>query len=107
MINLQKICFICPLFLATPVSILFVCLESKWTGPEKWETPDGDPLDSWKLVVIILLGLMMWLAQVASLTFELFKSQSFLMAREELLFWLPTYNGKCCYMILYFYLITL
>ena len=46
--------------------------------------------------LIIVLGLVMWLSQVLTLNFELFKSQQFLMAREELLFWLPSYDGLFC-----------
>ena len=45
---------------------------------------------------VAVVGMFMWIAQVATLNLELFKSQPFLMAREELLFWLPNYNGKFC-----------
>ena len=96
-INLQKICFVLPLLLSTPVSaIIFlkgqficesfglICHEAEHWG---W----------WKTV---LLGVLMWLSQVISLNFEFFKSQQFLMAKEEYLFWLPTYDGKLrvCYL---------
>lgn len=90
-INLQKICFVFPLLLSSPAAAAIVyhaepicgffhmtCLETKTWG--WWETA--------------LLGLFMWLSQVISLNVEFYKSQQFLMAKEDYLFWLPVYNGK-------------
>lgn len=71
------------------MSILVVIVENHWTGKENLSHGDW-----WDLGRLIALGLVMWLSQVVSLDFQLFKSEAFPMAREELLFWLRSYDGK-------------
>ena len=44
--------------------------------------------------LLLLFGLTLWFSEVLSLAVQMFKSQQFLMAREELIFWFPTYDGK-------------
>ena len=86
--NLQKICFVLPLLLATPlslgVSVTKVCEIFTLEPCHNYKGEDYETL---------VLGFLLWLSQIFSYSFQFWKSQQFLMAGEELLFWLPTYNG--------------
>lgn len=86
--NLQKICFVTPLFLSTPVAfgLSFKCK----TIDAECICPSSDH-PYWPVIVVCAL---FWLSEMLSLGLQAFKSQSFLMAKEEFLFWLPTYDGK-------------
>ncbi|XP_057290350.1 uncharacterized protein LOC130613049 [Hydractinia symbiolongicarpus] len=89
--NLQKVCFVLPLLLATPVSValsIFPVACHDLIGYNCERVHDNNKV--WETIVI---GVLFWLSQVLSLNFYFFKSQQFLMAREEILFWLPTYDG--------------
>ena len=90
--NLQKICFVIPLLLSTPVAIMVVITQPHYlfTG---YHDDKGSGTESWVWWQVVVLGVSMWLSQVVTLNYEAFKSQQFLMAREELLFWMPSYNG--------------
>ena len=86
--NLQKLCFVIPLFLSTPVAVA-LSFKCKAIDAECISPSNDQPY--WP--AIVLCGLF-WLSEMLSLGLQAFKSQSFLMAKEEFLFWLPTYNGK-------------
>ena len=88
--DLQKICFVIPLSLATPVSVAIVVIDyfllnGKWFGEtEVSVTP-------WWMII---MGSVLWLSEFTSLAVQMFTSHQFLMAKEDLLFWLPSYDGK-------------
>ena len=93
--NLQKICFVFPLVLATPISLgisvtqvcnFFTLVPCHNSMGEDYQT--------------IILGFLLWLSQILSYSFQFYRSQQFLMAGEEVLFWLPTYDGKLNFHIL-------
>ena len=86
--NLQKICFVIPLFLSTPVAVA-LSFKCKAIGVVCIYSSNDYPY--WP--VIVVCGLF-WLSEMLSLGAQAFKSQSFLMAKEEFLFWLPAYDGK-------------
>ena len=93
--NLQKVCFVFPLILATPISLVIslnqVCDRFHLAPCHDFKGEDYQT---------IILGLLLWLSQLMSYSFQFFKAQTFLMAGEELLFWLPTYDGN--FSFLYF-----
>lgn len=86
--SLQKLCFVIPLFLSTPVAVVlsFMCK----TVDAECTSPSSDH-PYWPVIVLCIL---FWLSEMLSLGLQAFKSQYFLMAREEFLFWLPTYDGR-------------
>lgn len=87
--NLQKVCFVLPLFLSTPIAMVFsattVC---NWLGLVSCDNGKG------KVMETIIIGALLWLSQILSYSFQFLRSQQFLMAPEELLFWLPSYDGN-------------
>jgi len=95
--NLQRVCFVIPLILASPLALLIslnqVC---NFMSLKPCHNHKGEDIET------IILGTLLWLSQILSYSFQFFKSQQFLMAGERLLFWLPTYDGICSYNILYF-----
>ena len=87
--NLQKICFFVPLLISTPVSICLVLTGACQSILENCQFNSSQE----KLQQTIVIGLLLWFSQVFTINIQVFKSQEFLMAREQSLFWLPTYNG--------------
>ena len=98
--DLQKICFVVPLFLATPVSIGLICYDNfKHEMGDMWfplgiSKGEMFPEDNERWYCLVAMGFVFWLAEVTSLAVQMFVSQPFLMAREEVLFWLPSYEGN-------------
>lgn len=87
--NLQKVCFVIPLMLATPISLgISVSQVCDFFALVPCHNYKGEDYQT------IILGLALWLSQLLSYSFQFFKAQTFLMAGEELLFWLPTYDGN-------------
>ena len=90
---LQKICFALPLILSTPISIvlvgavdgckmLHICLcKTKMSSDQVLET--------------VILAVLMWLAQIFSTIIYIWQSHQFIMAKESMLFWVPSYDGRC------------
>ena len=100
MMNLQKVCFAVPLLLSTPVALVIVLVPGACDTLEFIPCLHGARIVSWPF---ILLGALLWLSQVLSMNYQIFRSQQFLMAKEELLFWLPTYDGKSDLLIIHIY----
>ena len=88
--GLQKSCFAVPLILSTPLSVALVL--TKGCVDMKFYPCFNDAND--KLYETIILAFLLWLSQIFSTTIYVWKSQQFLMAKEETLFWVPTYDGK-------------
>ena len=99
-LGLQKICFALPLILSTPVSVVLVgafdgcrllniCLCNT-------TMKDGEILET------VILAIVMWLAQIFSTTIYIWQSQEFLMAKESMLFWVPSYDGESLNQGVYF-----
>lgn len=87
-INLQKVCFVVPLVLSTPLSVVVsITKVCEFFQLEPCHNNRGEDYETFAL------GAMLWFSQVLSYSFQFFKSQQFLMAAEECLFWLPTYDG--------------
>ena len=92
-IGLQKICFALPLILSTPVSIVLIAFNGCKTlkvCPCSFEFTN---LKNPENIETIVLAAVMWLAQILSTVIYIWQSQQFLMAKEEFLFWLPSYDG--------------
>ena len=79
---MQKLAFAFPLVLSTIVSVAI--------------TPVLFPhsTDINNVAYLIILAVLLWLSQFLSTGYYLFKGQSFIMAKESSLFWLPAYNGE-------------
>ena len=93
-VNLQKSCFVIPFFLSTPVTIFLVSpLANRNYGTCDllllMSCPNEGAPVTWQT---ILLGLCLWVSGFV-FSIQFFKSQQFLMAKEEFLFWLPCYDG--------------
>ena len=92
--NLQKICFVIPLVLATPVSLgISVTPVCNYFTLSPCHNSKGGDYET------LVLGLLLWLSQILSYSFQFWKSQQFLMAGEHLLFWLPTYDGNIGFLL--------
>ena len=92
-VNLQRACFVLPFFLSTPIAILLVTP----IFDEKYKTCefllDGCPnAGNPSTPETIVLGILLWISGL-SFNIQFFNSQQFLMAKEEVLFWIPGYNG--------------
>ncbi|XP_032230762.2 uncharacterized protein LOC5506512 [Nematostella vectensis] len=88
---LQKIAYALPLILATPVSLALVFIPKICASdrvPMKCEYDDGS-----ELYYIVVLAACLWLAQLLWTGCFIWKEQTFIMARESSLFWMPLYNG--------------
>lgn len=92
-IGLQKICFALPLILSTPLSIVLIAFNgcnALRMCPCSFNFSTDIKSD---LMETIALAVVMWLAQILSTVIYIWQSQQFLMAKEEFLFWLPSYDG--------------
>ena len=88
--GLQRSCFAVPLMLSTPLSVILVL--TKGCVDMKFYPCFNNAND--KLGEAVGLAFLLWLSQIFSTTIYVWKSQQFLMAKEETLFWVPTYDGK-------------
>lgn len=87
--NLQKICFFVPLLISTPISICLVLVGNTFI----FKGFDDFKNSTDKLPTTVAIWALLWFSQVLAINIQMFKSQEFLMAREQSLFWLPTYNA--------------
>ena len=83
---IQMVGFALPLTLATPVSVILLLIHSVSHEFSLERTQ--------QLEVVIPLALAVWLSQFLSTIYYVWKSQDFIMVREDQLFWVPSYNGK-------------
>ena len=84
---MQRLAFALPLVVATPFSLLLAMIQNQnIVLPFR----NGDYKDPYLYVISVLL----LAAQFLSVGYYVFKEQSFIMAKESSLFWMPTYNGK-------------
>jgi len=90
-LGLQKICFALPVILSTPLSLILVGAFNgcKMLRICQCKTQLSDK-DIWETII---LALLMWLAQIFSTTIYVWQSQEFLLAKESMLFWVPSYDG--------------
>jgi hypothetical protein len=86
---IQKIAFALPLTLATPISMALIYIPGLCGTNAIPFTCDKAQDD-----YVIPLALCLWFAQFLSTGFYVWKDQSFIMAKESSLFWLPSYNGE-------------
>ena len=100
-IGLQKICFALPLILSTPVSIILIAFNGCKTlnmCPCSFEFTNFKNED---VIETSALAVVMWLAQILSTVIYIWQSQQFLMAKEEFLFWLPSYDGMSLFSFIF------
>ena len=91
-LGLQKICFALPVTLSTPLTLILVGVfdgckllricqcKTRLRGEEAEET--------------VILAVLMWLSQIVSTLPYIWKLQEFIMAKDSMLFWVPSYDGK-------------
>ena len=91
-LGLQKICFALPLLLSTPISIILV---GAFNGCKllhicqcRTRIPEGEITET------VILAVLMWLSQILSTTIYVWQSHEFIMAKESMLFWVPSYDGE-------------
>jgi len=97
---MQRLAFFLPLLLSTPLSMLLIYVKSiSCSSAVPFE--HGDLSDHY----LIPLAICLWLAQVMSTGVYLWKEQTFIMAKESSLFWLPVYNGKCTIAIILLFIL--
>lgn len=91
-LGLQRICFALPLLLSTPISIILV---GAFNGCKlmricqcKTKMVHGEVMET------IILAVLMWLAQTLSTTIYVWQSHEFILAKEPMMFWVPSYDGK-------------
>ncbi len=86
--GLQKACFALPILLSFPVS-LALTLTPACERLKICLLPHQSPN-----LTLLVAAVLLWLAQICSTFIYIWQPQQFLMAKEEILFWLPSYDGK-------------
>eukprot|EP00794_Sanderia_malayensis_P016107 gene16107-17728_t len=85
--GLQKMCFALPILLSFLLSICLTLTKGcVMLNMCLWK-------DNTDLLHVLIPAALLWIAQIMSTFIYIWKPQQFLMAKEEILFWLPSYDG--------------
>ena len=91
--TIQRLSFALPLTLATPITFVFVitnvCNRNHYMT---FLVCHLQPHSKTPLIICSMVAL--WLGQFFATTYYAWRDQEFIMAREDVLFWLPSYNGE-------------
>ncbi|KAL3887259.1 hypothetical protein ACJMK2_027203 [Sinanodonta woodiana] len=89
---MQKISFAIPMFLATPVAFVLLYINSVCVSVQHMITSEDicEPLNP----IFLISGLIcLTLAQICSVGWVVYRSETIVMQKEDMLFWIPSYNG--------------
>ena len=87
---MQKVGFALPLTLATPIAIFMIHV----TGICETDTIPL-PCTTDDQIYILSAGALLWVAQLISITYYVWKGEGKILAKAQNLFWIPDYNGMC------------
>ena len=91
-LGLQKICFALPVTLSTPLTLILV---GAFDGCKLLRICQCKTrLRGEEVVETVILAALMWLSQIVSTLPYLLRSQEFIMAKDSMLFWVPSFDGK-------------
>ena len=85
---MQRVGFALPLTLATPIAIFVI----HFTGICETDTIPL-PCTTDDQVYILVAGALLWVAQLISITYYVWKGEGKILAKAQNLFWIPDYNG--------------
>ena len=91
-LGLKNACFLLPVILSTVLSIVFVGAFNgcKFLNICRCDTK----LSSDEVLETVILALLMCSAQICSTIIYVWLSQEFIMAKDSMLFWVDSYDGK-------------
>lgn len=87
---MQRLAFALPMFVATPISLVFAEIHDTVWNILPFDSNDSDTT----IAYVAGIGFLFWLAQLLSVGYYVFKEPGFIMGKESSLFWMPTYNGR-------------
>eukprot|EP00794_Sanderia_malayensis_P016163 gene16163-17786_t len=88
--TMQRLCFALPLTLATPATVILL-VTNRCDKHYLTFLKCSENNAIW--LYIALLSVVLWLGQFFATTYYAWKNQDFIMAKEAVLFWTPTYEG--------------